>query len=478
MRDKTYGLRSTKVREGEVLERAMASPAMLAELERVYAVLDTSCDGRVDRTEIHAILAKLMNAEIPTRTIDRLMEKLDTNRDGLISWEEFRAVFVSSAASARAPRVHRLVHDVLFGGSRRGPPLNSVTGAPDLLRPASSGSVDALRSAQAATDDESRIQHAECWTFLGGDGPFIELTMRAQLGLDIDAEAADVLQKLTDAINFFDSASGDEGARQAISVVTTAMHTNTYNTDATNALKNLVRHIGVVSLFSSPEQRSASYHRLVRLFDLALSQNLGELFIEVLHSATAAIEIGEALDYVALIAALGAFFFIGGPRLPHLSAEDRWQASKQRALVETCRFGGRDEGNRLVEVCLIATRYVAFAERRWRISGAHQHVLTSLLLLGMLSAVTRIATPSGAEYALPVHINRMQRTLSGGGMHDGRAPFAEVEGFFRAARNLEFGDFSIPIQRAASAYFAIAMGFSHEVRLPISGMDGERSRNS
>ena len=444
----------------------MLSPAMLAELARVWAVLDESCDGRVDTTELHSIFAKLMHAKIPTSMLDALMKKLDKDSDGFISWEEFREHFVSSATSTHAPRVHGLVHDLMFGGSRHGPPLTG--GAPDLRRAASSFSVDTLRAAKSATDHDSRNQHAECWTFLGGDGPFIELTIKGMLDLDINAEAADVLKKLTEAINFFDPASEDVGVRKAIAVLVTAIQTNAYSTDALKEMKNLVKHIGVIALFSSPEQRYASYHRIVRLFDLAVAMNLGELFLQVLKAAIPAIEIGGAIGgevhQILLFAALGAFFFFGGPRLPHLPDEDKWQAGKAHALVETCRFGGQDAGSRLLEVCQLAGRYVAFAEGQWRTDpNRFQHILTSLLFLGTLSSVNRISTPSGAEYALPVYIAYQQRRLLHNGLDDERSPFDEVKGFFAAARNLQFGEFSVPIQRAASAYFAIAMGFSHEV---------------
>ena len=59
-----------------------------SDLRTIFALVDRDRSGTLDRAELSELLICL-NPEIPPEEIDATLDRIDLNRDGLISWEEF-----------------------------------------------------------------------------------------------------------------------------------------------------------------------------------------------------------------------------------------------------------------------------------------------------------------------------------------------------------------------------------------------------
>ena len=304
-----------------------------AELERIFMIMDTSHDGRVDRLEIQAMMTRLNGGSpVPIGRIDMLMRNIDTDGDGQIDFTEFKSMVLralqspaaaggaaagappSPTRAARATSFHGDVRDIIFGGGG-----SSALRPPDLLRQASSRAVEALKTERSNTDDASRMEHAEIWSFIGGDGP-LSAHLQAEYGIDIGDQdvlgAEEVLKKLTAAINYFTPGMPNYGAGQAVAVVTTIL-VGGVPAAIEAKLKELVKHIGVVALFTSPHQRFAAKDRLLHLFNLAHVHHLGGLLSQVIHITRQYRNFGGGVGSVAemetigQVASLGIFFYLG-----------------------------------------------------------------------------------------------------------------------------------------------------------------------
>lgn len=71
------------------------------ELRDAFAVFDTDNSGSIDRKELKRILKKL-DQKLTDAELDAMMAEVDTNGDGEISFEEFKALMVRVYFSIRA----------------------------------------------------------------------------------------------------------------------------------------------------------------------------------------------------------------------------------------------------------------------------------------------------------------------------------------------------------------------------------------
>jgi Ca2+-binding EF-hand superfamily protein len=65
------------------------------ELRDAFAVFDTDGSGSIDRKELKRLMKKLGQA-LSEAELDAMMEEVDTNGDGVISFEEFKAMMVGA----------------------------------------------------------------------------------------------------------------------------------------------------------------------------------------------------------------------------------------------------------------------------------------------------------------------------------------------------------------------------------------------
>jgi calmodulin len=65
------------------------------ELRDAFAVFDTDGSGSIDRKELKRLMKKLGQA-LTEAEIDAMMDEVDSNGDGEISYEEFKAMMVSA----------------------------------------------------------------------------------------------------------------------------------------------------------------------------------------------------------------------------------------------------------------------------------------------------------------------------------------------------------------------------------------------
>lgn len=63
------------------------------ELRDAFAVFDTDGSGSIDRKELKMLMKKLGQA-LSDGELDAMMDEVDTNKDGEISFEEFKAMMV------------------------------------------------------------------------------------------------------------------------------------------------------------------------------------------------------------------------------------------------------------------------------------------------------------------------------------------------------------------------------------------------
>lgn len=125
-----------------------------------------------------------------------------------------------------------------------------------------------------------------------------------------------MLEKLTAAINYFTPGMPKYGAGQAVAVVKTILVGGVPAAIEAN-LKELVKHIGVVALFTSPHQRFAAKDRLLHLFDMAHKHHLGGFLSQVIHITRQYRNFGGGVGSVAemetigQVASLGIFFYLG-----------------------------------------------------------------------------------------------------------------------------------------------------------------------
>ena len=64
------------------------------ELRDAFAVFDSDGSGSIDRKELKRLMKKLGQA-LTEAELDAMMDEVDTNGDGEISFEEFKAMMVS-----------------------------------------------------------------------------------------------------------------------------------------------------------------------------------------------------------------------------------------------------------------------------------------------------------------------------------------------------------------------------------------------
>ena len=62
------------------------------ELRRAFDIFDADNSGFIDREELKAVMTKLMGASLSEEELDAMMKEADTNSDGLVSFEEFKAM--------------------------------------------------------------------------------------------------------------------------------------------------------------------------------------------------------------------------------------------------------------------------------------------------------------------------------------------------------------------------------------------------
>merc|ERR1712110_1192173 len=62
------------------------------ELRRAFDIFDADNSGFIDREELKAVIAKLMGAPLSEEELDAMMKEADTNSDGQVSFEEFKAM--------------------------------------------------------------------------------------------------------------------------------------------------------------------------------------------------------------------------------------------------------------------------------------------------------------------------------------------------------------------------------------------------
>ena len=73
-------------------------------LETIFSQIDADGSGKISSLEFRNAMRKL-NLGLTARDIDQLLLRIDTNNDGQIDWQEFKARFKSSETEARIRRV-------------------------------------------------------------------------------------------------------------------------------------------------------------------------------------------------------------------------------------------------------------------------------------------------------------------------------------------------------------------------------------
>lgn len=74
------------------------------DLETIFAHIDSDGSGKISALEFRNAMRKL-NLGLTARDIDQLLLRIDTNNDGQIDWQEFKARFKSSETEERIKRV-------------------------------------------------------------------------------------------------------------------------------------------------------------------------------------------------------------------------------------------------------------------------------------------------------------------------------------------------------------------------------------
>lgn len=65
------------------------SATALAEMKKVFAIFDTDSSGTIAPAELAGLLQKLSGATPTKQEVEAMLRKIDSNQDGVISWEEF-----------------------------------------------------------------------------------------------------------------------------------------------------------------------------------------------------------------------------------------------------------------------------------------------------------------------------------------------------------------------------------------------------
>ena len=449
-----------------------------AELRRVFALVDSSRDGSIDDAELKTLMVKLTGSDVTLEQVHRLKAKIDTDGDGEVSFAELKAAvsdWIGATVEEEAPGSPR--KRALSGESHS--PMRAKRFHAEIKQfflSANEGNANAeelalgkIRSGAAVVDDDARAAQArvredmsdmyasglELWTFLGNDAANWQIL--PQLGLDIRGEVdGDVALAALDASVAFFRDRGTLAAHvQQINLAYGPVPQATDDTHPAFALlKAMVQHIGVILLFQTRAQRLEVKHKLCFIFSQAADVQFGDLMQIVISSAAQMLTGNRALsNEVHVLACIGGFFFLGGPRVPHLRQLHKFFPAKEYCKTVATRTLGA-----LASACCGALVTALYDNARYPPGQKCDYILPSLLLLGVL------LERSPQHPALFATLFIQKRMALG---DTDATPHKVVKTIFELSVIGRFRpDCNLPIQRACSAVLSIMLGVSH--RCPIA----------
>lgn len=92
------------------------------ELWRLFKSIDRNSDGRLDKGELQAAFLRA-GLVVPNSKLNQFFTEVDSNRDGVISFDEWRYVRINQPSFCARERVLTLTHTGTFFCSFRPRPL-------------------------------------------------------------------------------------------------------------------------------------------------------------------------------------------------------------------------------------------------------------------------------------------------------------------------------------------------------------------
>lgn len=102
------------------LQRRRLDPAEMA--ESLFAQLDTSGQGYIEKTDLAAALEQVSSASAVTSDVDDLFSQLDTDADGKVTEQEFTDVLQKLSDQLDAERMARRIEEAGAAGMMQAPP--------------------------------------------------------------------------------------------------------------------------------------------------------------------------------------------------------------------------------------------------------------------------------------------------------------------------------------------------------------------
>ena len=366
------------------------------ELRRVFALMDYSRDGSIDDAELKTLMVKLTGSDVTLEQVLRLKAKIDTDGDGKVSYAELKAAVSEwigattedespgsprkrahsgeSHSPMRAKRFHAEMKQFFLSSSE-----GSCVAEELALGKIRAGSVEVDDNAKAAQqrvrEDMSDMYSSglELWTYLGGGLHPALWQILPHLGLDIRGEVdGDVaLAALDKSVAFFRDRTALADHVQQINVAFGPVPQATDTTHPAFALlKSMVQHIGVILRFQTRAQRLEVKHKLCFIFSQAADVQFGDLMQIIISSAAQLLTGNRALsDNVHVLACIGGFFFLGGPRVPHLRQAHKFFPAKDYCKTVATRTLGD-----LASVCCTALISGVYDHTRYPFGQVRTHV--------------------------------------------------------------------------------------------------------
>ena len=221
----------------------------------------------------------------------------------------------------------------------------------------------------------------ELWHFLGRDEKTWDIPGQLGLHMRVTSDPAVALGKLDAAVEYFRDIAR---VQQIIGAVNVAFGMNPQGTSTSDprftALMTLVQHLGACSLFHTPAQRFEVKHKLCFIFEQACTAQFGDLLTVITKSAVMMLTADPQLSQqLYTLACLGGFFFLGGPRVPHLRPLHKFYPMKEFCKMKATRTVGE-----LAEVCIQGIVNALYDNTRYPRGVKGLYVLPGLLLLGVI----------------------------------------------------------------------------------------------
>ena len=287
------------------------------EIARVWAVADSNGDGLLATAEVAGLLAQLRGGHAPRQDeVAALMSKLDSSRDGTVSFTEF-----SSAMREWLGNVAAAPGDPEDAASLRASAHRQIA---SFFREFTSGSL--LEAAETSIFDEVRDDAEDRfgggWALSHGS---LQGTLSRLSPWGEQALAASVEDR-TAALGVC------EASIAKLPDVAAALRTPAAAASWLAAVGLVHRLLAVSDLFDGPSLRgplrSAILHAFARVQELGVPGELLALLNPAVQATSGDAAVGAALDAVRAEAMLALARFCLGPRLPHTPPESPWHPSQ------------------------------------------------------------------------------------------------------------------------------------------------------